>query len=1179
MYGGPVEFIYNNDKSKTDSAAVKNNKAVVVKVTLGTDKDPGLKIKDGTLSRLNITISDSIAMFGVKLISKSLTFKYVRDSSQFVMYGGPVEFIYNNDKSKTDSAAVKGNKAVVVKVTLGTDKDPGLKIKDGALSRLNITISDSIAMFGVKLISKSLTFKYVRDSSQFVMYGGPVEFIYNNDKSKTDSAAAKNHSAVVVKVNLGTDKDPGLKIKDGILRHLNITISDTIAMFGIKLNSKSLTFKYDHDSSWFEMYGGPVEFIYNNDSKISDSAAKANSKAIYANVGLGNDKDPGLVIKNGSLQHLNISMSSDMNIFGVHSVIHSLNFEYDKKSSWFKMYGGPVQLIVEKDTIGVSFGGSTKPGLTLQNGQLKSLTLGVSGTFRIKKLSVQPDNLTVSYNQSNQSIIIYNSLKVAIDGQSIQAKLGDSIKPGIEIIKGKLSSLNIAVTSDLKIGGLDFKTKNAGLQYNSDSSYIKLFGSFSVSKLWSASVDIGTQTNPGIVITDGSKLRINGVKLEADDVNLGAVIIEQLMISYSQSSIKAACTLIVSNQFEAGGAIELLYSNGAWIPNKLSLLYQILPPKPGFAMGTTGMFLQGVSGSITNLTDISNFSLTASLMISNGVPFYYGSDKGFLIYNKGTATITTKRLLITDTLLLGAYLHNNKWNSLIGQATASMDLNWAAKSYTISGELKIPTDYGILVNGKISLLPSTMQFYGGVKMRTPSDWWLIGGKEFASIDGCMLINNYNKDKSFAAGWLTIDVWLASYKLGGLYNFGNSSFSSIGGSDIDNIKRQYFNRSSSRASINNHIFSFAIDSSDFGDMIFARISLKEKMRFADVNVAVLGSDEILNPVFYSFVNDTLKSITGFKKINPFSNDTNTIISDLYLNIGESFTASSYNSNWNQSNDAIPKQVDLQKGKYEFIVNVKSDSTPTFEASLIQTNPHFKLHAEYDNDMILFTTHSWLPEIPGKDNDAIVSIFVDTDSLGYDGELISDSLSLSELRNNGIMVHNFNWYPRGFHKNDDFHFYAVLKDSLHAPVYSDYSESFTTTPKITGQIINVDSNGQDSGIANILVYLDLNKNRKIDLNDILATNDTGLVLYPDSARDDIGVRPEPNSISDSSGSFYIDGHFRSDSLLDNGYYTVDFYLERDYEVDPSSPVKKEDVIYLDDNHKDIIIKIRKKSVENN
>jgi hypothetical protein len=1149
MHGGPDTITFRHvgkDANNNDSTSLHS-----LIVDFGNADDPGLVIEGGKLKHLNIGLSDTLSLMELSLRLHNLHLSYDSDSSYYKLFGGPAQIKYKNDS---------------IAIDFGSSDLPGLLIKNGELLHIHLGLTTSGKLFGLEIVSKNAFIDWDKNMHQYALGGGPVGLKYGSDS---------------IYVTFGTTQDPGIIFKNGKLKKLEGNITENFRVAKLTFQTDSLGFKYLPDKELFEIKQGDVKI------KILEDSLKAH---------FGHDTIPGMVLDDGKLTEFNVKVSSHAKLFKLECDIDSLDLIYNKVDSIFEIYGGPIKFGFEGDTIGGSFGDETNPGVLIKDGKWQKFAMGIDGNFKLSKLEIEPKNLTFAYDIPNKRIVIYNSLVVTIDSIHIDCQFGTASDPGVVIINSQLDTLFMDVNSDIHLGGLELITKDAGIRWSKESKETELFGEYEVKKIWNVDLSIGNDKNPGIIIKENahgkSTFDIESIKLQLGEVNLGSVEVENLFLEYSKDKlgspfIEAACTLIISNAFETEAAILLKKINGHWEMDSMQFEFQVLPPEEGIPIGATGLFLQGIGGSIGNLSNLNDLELAADVKISDAVPYdAHPGNPGFLIYIEGDASVNKNLANIDIKLLLGAYYNKNEntWKSDIGNAVMDIYLNWSKHIYKLTGKLYVPSDYGVKVVGNILLSEKVKVFYGDVEIRIPSSWWLIGGKVLGDVGGAMLLFKNDKNASYAAGWTNFKIgcvcchhwycgghWchcLLDAEVGLKYNFGSKSFSKLGASDISHIKRQatsYFK------STQNQVHSFEINVSEnaFGDLLMCKVGLDTFTELRNVNIAVMGPSGMYDLDYFLY-----DSIQGYYHIPADSMDYYTQkINEVYFFLGETFYEQKYSGNWQDSYNSVPKLVQLEHGQYEVIIDLPYDIEPKFESNISHSNIRFDLETAFnpDNGDIQFTTRYWIPEIPAKVNDAKVWIFADNDSTGYDGRLVADSLTLKELRDNAINVHESSWTPYGHAPHEKYYFYAMLADSFHNQVFSSYSNGIEVETAIQGKFTNASM--PDSGIAGITVFLDLNRNGKLDIHELPLKDSLGNTI-PQADSSYVLEMAEPSCITDSLGNFYFDVHKTSKEKLQPGAYQLGFYLKRNYIVSNTSPYKRDDDIEYNGTSKQIEIQIEQK-----
>lgn len=1192
-----------------------NIKEAVIHLGLGTKDDPGLKIKNKHFKHLRFSLLDTTKIFGLQIRGKSTTFEYDTDSSTFAMYGGPDTLIFTKNNSEKYTMVCN----------FGDKSNPGLLIKKGQLKHLNFAITDTMKFSGLCLSVDKLSLSYDKDSAYYKIFGGPVRLLYKKDSIELDfglsnapgmliqngklqhvhlgiTAGAKffgfdvssggafidwnrsldryelggpiglRYGSDSLYLVLGDTANPGLIFKDGKLEKLEGNITSNLKVHSLEFKTNSLGLKYNPEESQFEVVNGSATLKINEDS---------------LQVAFGHKSTPGLVLKKGAVTHVDVTLSSHLKLFKLGCDIDSLTMIYNAEDHLFEIYGGPIGFAFEGDTIKGFLGNASAPGALIRDGKWQKFSMGIDGKFKISKFEIEPHRLTFAYDIPNEKIIIYDSLSVIMDNQKITCKLGDFQHPGIVIKNSKLDSLFIAITSDIHLGGLELITKNAGFKWNRISDTTELFGEFIVKEVWSVDLSIGTDKNPGILIIEEGNIphfHIDNIKLELGDAHLGSVIIDDLVLEYlrdknGEQMIDGSCKLLFSNAFQSHGYIKLKNTTGKWKPDSLYFDYgTAYLYEKGIAIGSTGLFLQKISGSAGQLENLANATLTAQVNINDGVPY---KDNGFMMYMEGKAVFTKNNTSMDTKLLMGAY-HDNNWKADISTSDVKMNLNWVTNKYKLNVVSKIPTDYGVLIEGDISLSKEANVFYGDVGIRIPSSWWLIGGTTLGNVSGALLLFNKDRDRSYAAGWTHFKLgctccrhwycgghWcrcLMDEEVGLKYKLNSHSFEKIGASDIDHIKREVNSYRKSTAT-KTHSYQINITQNAFGDMLAGRFRFDKPGRLSELNISIMGPSGLYSPDYFTY--DT---IHGYTKVDFPSNDT-LQTNELLFFLGESFLIQKYSPDWKESFTSIPKLIQLEHGQYEIVAELPADLAPVFESSVTQSSMLFDLGARFDpaSKEIKLTTYCWIPEIPQNINDSKIFIFADNDTTGYDGRLISSQPVLKEYRDNGIAVHETSWAPFSNHANEKFYFYAVISDSSNKQKFTPYTDAIEVFSPISGKISNILSNG--AGIKGNIIFIDLNGNGKLDINQLPEKDSFGNII-PHAPGFDIYANAEPSCVSDSLGNFFFDINRYTGKPIANGKYKLDFYIDNNYQLTETSPVKREHELVYDGKPVNVEILIENK-----
>lgn len=121
-----------------------------------------------------------------------------------------------------------------IKATLGTADNPGLIIKDGAVTQITLGITENFNLKGIEIETNDLGMEWKEDGDKnvFHVYGDANLFIDN----------------VELDTDFGTVDKPGIIMEGNHLQKLDVLINSDIDMGNIDLKAKDLRFDYEASS-------------------------------------------------------------------------------------------------------------------------------------------------------------------------------------------------------------------------------------------------------------------------------------------------------------------------------------------------------------------------------------------------------------------------------------------------------------------------------------------------------------------------------------------------------------------------------------------------------------------------------------------------------------------------------------------------------------------------------------------------------------------------------------------------------------------------------------------------------------------------------------------------------------------------------------------------------------------
>ena len=218
--------------------------------------------------------------------------------------------------------------------------------------------------------------------------------------------------------------------------------------------------------------------------------------------------------------------------------MQNLDVHTDQANDEFDI-SGQASVTVGGNTLNLTLGNTTTPGLVIANGDLQSLLATVTPpagstetTFMFHGLSVELASATFSYDQANNSFGIGADASVMVAGQTVEVTLGSDQTPGIVIQNGALASFDGSITTDIEVHGLTFKTEDLAIHYASTDPNVTIKGAasfeFEGQKLEVALGSTGADgtSHPGLVINPNTGALISLDAAISTDITIGEVTIK-----------------------------------------------------------------------------------------------------------------------------------------------------------------------------------------------------------------------------------------------------------------------------------------------------------------------------------------------------------------------------------------------------------------------------------------------------------------------------------------------------------------------------------------------------------------------------------------------------------------------------------------------------------------------------
>ena len=434
----------------------------------------GLIIQGGSLVSLNMTINTKFDVDSVEFDATNLNFDYVA-----AVNGNPSTFSMSGD------VGVKVGDIDSLAVTFGTTdpavlaSDPmakyGLVITGGSLTSLNMTINTTFKVAGVEFDAHNLNFVYMAASN-----GNPSTFSMAGSVSVA-VGGIDNLSVTFGDSSANPLTDPadyyGLVITGGSLTSLNMTINTTFDVASVDFNATNLNFVYVASTDTFSMAGTvsvAVGGIANLSVTFGDSTANpVTDPADYF----------GLIIQNGSLVSMNMTVDGSFSVDAVTITVTSLNFDYVAASDLFSMAGTVSVMVGGIGSLSVTFGDAKADpiqdpadyyGLIIQNGDLVSMNMFVTANFSVDGVMFEVTNLNFDYVTATNTFSMAGTVGVTFSGDSLSVTFGDPSASqvtdpaqyyGLIIDNGSLTHLDATVNASFQVDGLTIVANSLDFDY------------------------------------------------------------------------------------------------------------------------------------------------------------------------------------------------------------------------------------------------------------------------------------------------------------------------------------------------------------------------------------------------------------------------------------------------------------------------------------------------------------------------------------------------------------------------------------------------------------------------------------------------------------------------------------------------------------------------------------------
>ncbi len=378
-------------------------------------------------------------------------------------------------------------------------------------------------------------------------------------------------------------------------------------------------------------------------------------------VQLGSDAEPGLVIKNGDLEKLLVTVDGAFEILKLTGKVQKLTLEYKGQDQEFAIYGGV-------------------------------------------SISTQP--------QGGIQVI-----------KDLEVSLGTRDEPGIRIVSGSLKSLDITINGEINLFKITAAPKDLHIRYSAEEAQLQITGKVVVTLAPKLTL-IAELPGKGLLIdTDNGTVQVRGLSLRAQgEITFGVMTIKDLHIDYEQAdngdvTIGAGAEIDLPSGLALGGEFKII--NG-----KLDSIRIIFERNPGILVANGLVNIYGIDVSVAGLSNLDLFEMKGTIKATVGPKVKYGAQSYALVDVQGTVTITPRDLTVEgNALFVGGKFGKGTFKGVLNWTdTPRVTFDADVKLYPgdiVQGKIKAYAD----INGNVDFnaamgvfIPKGVPLAGGMSL-------------------------------------------------------------------------------------------------------------------------------------------------------------------------------------------------------------------------------------------------------------------------------------------------------------------------------------------------------------------------------------------------------------------------------------------------------------------------------
>jgi hypothetical protein len=655
------------------------------------------------------------------------------------------------------------------------------------------------------------------DTGSLVIGGGSLDlrsvaFVFSRqpDRISFSGSAALAVAGASLAVSL---PEPGIVWQEGAIRSFAF-----IASGSIPLETKQLAGGTTHTTSEIT---GAVSASYDAQASRLVLSGRATARFDTNYVNLAIPASPGLVIVAGRLQSFTVAADTAMSFGGESFTDTDRNGIWDEGELFddengngefdggfqLSLTGGSITYTAATDTAAgrlalagkarVDFDGAKSgsnaveidvaaPGLLIVDGQIETFSGSLVAGFSLEDVTFTAavgTSVGLRYERQADSIAMFGAVRLAVDTNTFALTLGTSLtNPGIRLERGLVTYASAAITTGFGIGDLQVAVKDAGFTYDGAAESWGIYGSASLTNVFSVGIDLGTRLSPGLLIRDNDWEIRNGT-FRASDLNLGAFKLDDVMISLQKTttswSVSGAASVTLPMGVGASGSFALV--NGAVSSISVGVFSDTGIPIPSTPLSVTSL-----EGSIQNLDNLDAVVVSGRIGLMAGASVTVLGKTARIAQFFGAFTLDAGSLKLQADAYFGAIntdtTTSQAWRGLIAEGTAEILLDWSRNIYY--GDVAAKFLSGVfLATGRVGFSEADgLLMRGTARLQVPDEIPFIGGVEIAGAGFQFQHKTGDETGSeiYVMGWGEILGGTRGLK----YDFVADKFSWIGTQDLE-----------------------------------------------------------------------------------------------------------------------------------------------------------------------------------------------------------------------------------------------------------------------------------------------------------------------------------------------------------------------------------------------------------